>query len=52
LRCDVEGGVDVAPIDLLRAIVGVGGAGAEPGWEKAAYRMIDILIASMRVEHP
>lgn len=38
----------VAPLDLLRAIVGLSIGGAEPGWEKNAIRMIDILVAGMR----
>lgn len=39
--------LDVAPLDLLRAVVGLS-AFAKPGWEKNAYKMIDILIAGMR----
>lgn len=39
--------LDVAPMDLLRAVVGLS-AYAKPGWEKNAYKMIDILIAGMR----
>lgn len=42
--------LDVAPMDLLRAIVGLGAAGAKPGWEEGAYRMIDILIAGVSVD--
>lgn len=38
----------VAPIDLVRAIIGVSGTGAGPGWENAANAMIDILIAGMQ----
>lgn len=40
--------LDVAPIDLVRAIVGVSGTGAGPGWEGAAHAMIDILIAGLQ----
>jgi AcrR family transcriptional regulator len=39
--------LDVTPLDLLRAVVGLS-AYAKPGWEKNAYKMIDILIAGMR----
>lgn len=39
--------LDVAPLDLLRAVVGMS-AFAKPGWERNAYKMIDILIAGMR----
>lgn len=38
----------VAPIDIVRAIMGVSGAGAGPGWEEAAFGMIDLLIAGMQ----
>ncbi|MBB4841176.1 AcrR family transcriptional regulator [Sphingomonas kyeonggiensis] len=39
--------LDMDPIDLLRAIAGVASAG--PGWQDTARRLIDILIAGMRV---
>ena len=39
--------LDVEPMDLLRAVVGMS-AYAKPGWEKNAHKMIDILIAGMK----
>lgn len=39
--------LDMDPIDLLRAIAGVASAG--PGWQETARRLVDILIAGMRV---
>ncbi len=39
--------LDMDPIDLLRAIAGVASAG--PGWQDTARRLIDILIAGIRV---
>lgn len=39
--------LDVSPMDILRAVVGMA-AYANPGWEKNAYKMIDIVIAGMR----
>ena len=39
--------LDVAPMDILRAVVGMA-AFAKPGWEKNAYKMIDILIVGMK----
>ncbi len=39
--------LDVAPMDILRAVVGMA-AFARPGWEKNAYKMIDILIVGMK----
>lgn len=41
--------LDVAPMDILRAVVGLS-AYAKPGWEKNAYKMIDIVIAGMRAD--
>jgi AcrR family transcriptional regulator len=38
-------GID--PIDLLRAISGVAMSGAGPGWDIAARRMVDVLIAGL-----
>jgi AcrR family transcriptional regulator len=38
--------LNVEPMDLLRAVVGLS-AFAKPGWEKNAYKMIDILLAGM-----
>jgi AcrR family transcriptional regulator len=40
--------LDVAPLDLLRAISGVASLSAGPGWEKNARRLVDVLIAGMR----
>jgi AcrR family transcriptional regulator len=34
----------IDPIDLLRAITGVARAGAGPGWDAAAKRMVDVLM--------
>ncbi|MEQ1492528.1 MAG: hypothetical protein ABL932_18445, partial [Terricaulis sp.] len=39
--------LDVTPMDILRAVVGLA-AYAKPGWEKNAYKVIDIVIAGMR----
>jgi len=38
----------IEPMDLLRAITGVAMAGAGPGWDKAARRMVDVLIAGLK----
>lgn len=37
------------PLDLLRAISGVANAGAGDNWKQNAQRMVDVLIAGMRV---
>jgi AcrR family transcriptional regulator len=37
------------PMDLLRALAGVANAGAGPDWQRKANRMVDILIAGVRV---
>ena len=37
------------PMDLLRAIAGVGHVNPGPGWEDRAKQLVDILIAGMRV---
>jgi AcrR family transcriptional regulator len=37
----------IDPMDLLRAISGVASAGAAPGWEQRARRMVDVLIAGL-----
>lgn len=39
--------LDVSAMDILRAVVGMA-AYAKPGWEKNAYKMIDIVLAGMR----
>jgi AcrR family transcriptional regulator len=41
--------LDVAPLDILRAVVGMS-AFAKPGWEKNAYKMIDIVLAGMAAD--
>jgi AcrR family transcriptional regulator len=40
-------GID--PIDLLRALTGVAMAGAGPDWPVAARRMLDVLIAGLKI---
>jgi AcrR family transcriptional regulator len=45
---DITGeGID--PIDLLRALTGVAMAGAGPDWPVAARRMLDVLIAGLKI---
>ncbi|WP_420956415.1 TetR/AcrR family transcriptional regulator [Burkholderia gladioli] len=39
----------LAPIDVLRAIAGVGTVSSEPGWEKSARQLVDIIMAGIRV---
>ncbi len=39
--------LDIAPIDLLRAVIGVSNA-ASPNWQATAYRLIDILLEGLR----
>jgi AcrR family transcriptional regulator len=41
--------LDIEPLDLLRALAGVAGISSVPGWEKSAKRLVDILIAGVRV---
>lgn len=41
--------LDVEPLDLLRALAGVATVGAGPEGKQAARRMVDILLAGMRV---
>ncbi|MBE7212746.1 MAG: TetR/AcrR family transcriptional regulator [Gluconacetobacter diazotrophicus] len=36
---------DLDPVDLLRALVGLSTLDAHPGWQGAARRMVDILLA-------
>ena len=40
--------LDIEPLDLLRAIAGVGNMGSGPGGKTAAKRLVDILIAGLR----
>jgi AcrR family transcriptional regulator len=42
--------LDVEPFDLLRALAGVANIGAGPNWAESARRLVDILIAGVRVE--
>jgi AcrR family transcriptional regulator len=42
--------LDIEPLDLLRALAGVAGISTVPGWEESAKRLVDILIAGMRVQ--
>ena len=51
-RATADGAIrlDLAPLDLLRAIAGVAHAGAGPGWEKSAQRMVDVLIAGLATD--
>jgi AcrR family transcriptional regulator len=41
--------LDIEPLDLLRALAGVAGISSAPGWEGSAKRLVDILIAGMRI---
>jgi len=41
--------LDIEPLDLLRALAGVAGISSVPGWEVGARRLVDILIAGVRV---
>ena len=41
--------LDIDPLDLLRALAGVAGISSAPGWEQSAKRLVDILIAGMRI---
>ncbi|HEX7782723.1 MAG TPA: helix-turn-helix domain-containing protein [Sphingobium sp.] len=38
-----------APFDLLRALAGVAYVGADPDWQDGANRLVDILIAGLRI---
>ena len=42
--------LDIAPLDLLRALAGVASIGAGPDGKQAAKRMVDILIAGMQIQ--
>jgi hypothetical protein len=42
--------LDIEPLDLLRAMAGVAGIRSVPGWEESAKRLVDILIAGVRVQ--
>ena len=41
--------LDIDPLDLLRALAGVAGISSVPGWEESAKRLVDILIAGVRM---
>jgi AcrR family transcriptional regulator len=41
--------LDIDPLDLLRALSGVAGISSVPGWEESAKRLVDILIAGVRI---
>jgi AcrR family transcriptional regulator len=43
--------LDLDPLDLLRALAGVANVGSGPEGERAAKRLIDILIAGIRARH-
>jgi hypothetical protein len=40
--------LDLDPLDLLRALAGVASIGLGPDGERAAKRLVDILIAGVR----
>ncbi len=40
--------LNVEPVDLLRAVMGVANVKNDPGWQARALRLIDILIDGMR----
>ncbi|HEY0122874.1 MAG TPA: TetR family transcriptional regulator [Rhizobium sp.] len=40
--------LDIAPLDLLRAVAGVANISAGPHWKVAATRLVDIMIAGLR----
>jgi AcrR family transcriptional regulator len=39
---------DLDPMDLLRALVGVGNVASSPDWQQSARRLVDILITGSR----
>jgi AcrR family transcriptional regulator len=41
--------LDIDPLDLLRALAGVAGISSVPGWDESAKRLVDILIAGVRI---
>ena len=41
--------LDLDPIDMLRAVAGVASINSGPNWEDSARRLVDILIAGIRV---
>ena len=45
-------GLDFDPLDLLRALAGVANISSGPDGKQAARRMVDILIAGVRIQTP
>ncbi len=43
--------IDIEPIELLRALLGVANANT-PNWQATAYRLIDILLEGLGVKQP
>ncbi len=41
--------LDLDPLDMLRAVAGVANVSSSPNWEDSAKRLVDILIAGVRV---
>ncbi len=41
---------DLAPVDLLCALVGVANVASSPDWQQSARRLVDILIAGSRLQ--
>ena len=39
---------DIAPFDLLRALIGVSNVASAPDWQQSAKRLVDILISGSR----
>ncbi len=39
---------DIAPLDLLRALVGVSNVASAPDWQQSAKRLVDILVLGSR----
>jgi len=55
VKCAVAGGdvrKDIAPSDLLRAMVGVSYQNPDAGWEASARRVIDLLMDGLRRVKP
>jgi AcrR family transcriptional regulator len=43
--------LDIDPLDLLRAVAAVANVSAGASWKAAATRLVDILIAGLKIEH-
>jgi AcrR family transcriptional regulator len=39
--------LDIAPLDLLRALAGIANISPGPGWERAARQLVDILLQGL-----